>query len=726
MLRLIFIACLMIAPAVHAARPQPIDQSLTMRAPTAYPSFGYEVAIDGDWAIVAAGTAEPQAGQPQYHDALLYRRVNGQWRFDRLLVRRVQTTDNSNLVYFRSIAMGNGLAAIGTNPIQIFRRTGDSWAEIAHPFTAPPGHPDHVSDKLVWDGNTLLGESDECVYAQRSWGALIATLGTDGTWSPLQRLSGSDTYCELEPGSWDISGNTAVVSAEPRDPPGSIQSRIYRRSGTQWALSTTVNQIIGAVQGDEMFGGKSGPPGVPGVGVYRNDDTLTMIDQLQSVGMGSGYSTNYASGLRTTGDVVLNGYEVYRKDVAGKYQHVATLVNRGNNFLNDQPEISGRTVITRVSDSNTGRPAIMFHTLPETYSPSRLITTGFNGSAPFTPVMGSFAVVTTANGNRVYRQSSTAGEHRALLDYSHWREQSISADIRPGASFSYAGLAVRYLDDGNFYSVRMRSDNVIELQIMRNGTLTTSHQRTLPDTGSPNRHVALKIRNNRLEVFVEGREVIWYVDPDPIPHGRAALRGSGMVDYDNVVAAEVGQTFIYDLENYGWCNGQLIYTSLYTRTGSGNWSCDYAIDDGDVIDLMSQTSTEGDARAIIAMVPTDDQVVRTRIRMTAVNGQNRWVGLATRYVDESNYYYLTLRSNNTVSLRKVVDGVITVLGTAALPMTMNTWYDVRLDAVGNELRAVINGVQLVQATDSSLPTGSNGMVTYKAAADYADYLSWQP
>jgi len=118
--------------------------------------------------------------------------------------------------------------------------------------------------------------------------------------------------------------------------------------------------------------------------------------------------------------------------------------------------------------------------------------------------------------------------------------------------------------------------------------------------------------------------------------------------------------------------------------------------------------------------------VVTRARATGFSGQDRWFGIAARYVDESNYYYLAVRNSNTVSLRKLVNGAITVLGTAPLTVTPNTWYDLRLDAVGNELRAFVNGVQVLQAIDASHASGQGGILTYKTGAEYVDYLAWQP
>src|SRR6478735_958875 len=154
MLRPAFIACALIAGTAYAARPMVIHQSQIVTPPTGagYFYFGYEVAIDGDWAIITAATPSPRpADPPQIHDALLYHRVNGLWTLDRTLVRRVSSDPNQ---YFRSVAMNNGVAAIGSNPTRIFKRSGNTWTEIAHPFTAPPSDLDFVSGDLLWDGNT--------------------------------------------------------------------------------------------------------------------------------------------------------------------------------------------------------------------------------------------------------------------------------------------------------------------------------------------------------------------------------------------------------------------------------------------------------------------------------------------------------------------------------------------------------------------------------------------
>ena len=97
-----------------------------------------------------------------------------------------------------------------------------------------------------------------------------------------------------------------------------------------------------------------------------------------------------------------------------------------------------------------------------------------------------------------------------------------------------------------------------------------------------------------------------------------------------------------------------------------------------------------------------------------------------RYVDDSNYYYLTLRSSNTVSLRKVANGATTVLGNFSLPIPLGTWQRLRIEAIGTQIRGFVNGVLVAEATDATHARGAGGLVTNRAAADFDDYRAIQP
>jgi hypothetical protein len=61
-------------------------------------------------------------------------------------------------------------------------------------------------------------------------------------------------------------------------------------------------------------------------------------------------------------------------------------------------------------------------------------------------------------------------------------------------------------------------------------------------------------------------------------------------------------------------------------------------------------------------------IVQARVSATqfAAGTGSRWFGVLARYTDARNYYYVTLRSDNTIALRKLVNGAIHVLDSAPL------------------------------------------------------------
>ena len=109
------------------------------------------------------------------------------------------------------------------------------------------------------------------------------------------------------------------------------------------------------------------------------------------------------------------------------------------------------------------------------------------------------------------------------------------------------------------------------------------------------------------------------------------------------------------------------------------------------------------------------------VEFAAEGTADKWLGVMTRYTDENNYYYFVLRSSKVMSLRKLVDGAIVELGRAGFTLGTGGWHTFRLDAVGNHLRAYVNGQLLIQAVDSAHPRGISGIATYRTSARF-DYL----
>jgi hypothetical protein len=383
------------------------------------------------------------------------------------------------------------------------------------------------------------------------------------------------------------------------------QMRIFRRSGTTWMPTSAIDggDGEGDVRGNEFFFSSRAPGGTR---VYRNDDSLTVVDNIRTVST-SNTDGGSAFGFQHTNDLFMQNRDLFRKN-AGKYEHVATLVPQGGVYtMVDTAAISGRRLISQAwRDRNSSNQAVLFFELPETFTPSPVIATGFeSGPSPFAPQLGTFAVATTPTGNHVYRQTSLTGDYRALLGGSDWTSQSIEADINPTA-FSganrWAGLAVRYLDAANYYYVALRSSGIVELKRMRNGVFTTVAQKALPIVAGRSYHVALQAYTSLIEVFVDGKEFIWFEEAQPIPHGSVALLGyRTAVNYDNVVAAQVGYPICDAF--FAQCSGSLFNTPVWTTNGTGNWNCSRPTGEA----IMQQSSTAGDARALVG-TPTDDQM----------------------------------------------------------------------------------------------------------------------
>ena len=136
--------------------------------------------------------------------------------------------------------------------------------------------------------------------------------------------------------------------------------------------------------------------------------------------------------------------------------------------------------------------------------------------------------------------------------------------------------------------------------------------------------------------------------------------------------------------------------------------------------VYRQTGTSSDARSLAGTASWADYTVQATVRPTAFNGGNRFVALLARAQNATNYYYLALRSNNTIELKRLVGGSATTLASASLPVEAGTSYTVRLDVTGSALRGYVNGALVASATDTRFSTGRVGVATFNASAEFDD------
>ena len=134
--------------------------------------------------------------------------------------------------------------------------------------------------------------------------------------------------------------------------------------------------------------------------------------------------------------------------------------------------------------------------------------------------------------------------------------------------------------------------------------------------------------------------------------------------------------------------------------------------------VYRQSSTAGDAGAVLDANDWTNESIQADVTPTAVNGADRWVGLATRRTDASNFYYVTLRSSGVVQLKRIQGGTITMLASAKVSWALHRTYRLRLESIGTLQRVYVNGVPMVEAWDGALSHGHAALLSYRAAADY--------
>ena len=150
----------------------------------------------------------------------------------------------------------------------------------------------------------------------------------------------------------------------------------------------------------------------------------------------------------------------------------------------------------------------------------------------------------------------------------------------------------------------------------------------------------------------------------------------------------------------------------------------FALAQSGTTQVWRQSSTAGDAGAVLDAADWTNQSIQAEVKPTAIStgGTDRWVGLMTRRTDAANYYYVTLRASGVIQLRRRASGVFTTLASATFPWTLNRNYRLRLESAGDLHRVYVDGVRLLEARDLQLTHGRAGVLSFRAAADFDNVI----
>jgi len=708
--------------AVAYARPPFIEPTRELRA-----NIGLAQAdVDGDW-ILARGfyrtnidPNDPDRTFDIWEKIVLFRRAaSGEWQI-------VQTLADEYLIFNsdehfpdpHDLVLENGVAAFSTNSgLHIFELVAGTWVSrsIVGASQRPPVN-------LDFDGVTLLASDGSCSTA-----ATAFTRQTDGRWVAQGELIGHGECEEYFQRELAVSGSRALVFEDgPWQPPDleNDRVRVFERSGGAWLPGTTLpapppstneysRELFGpslALRGDvALVGGngthiyRRGASGFTRTGKIPLLVHALDLPYARDLEIGPQFALQTYPGPSTANDVA-----VLQPNSAGGYDHVATL---GEAYGQYSLSISGRRVVT------SNGFALQVYDLPQTFTPTPATLHDFeNGTQGWTALAGQF-VVAQRGSTRVYRQSSLTGDAVAV-NSADLKATLITADVRPTAfdgDTRWVGLMARYIDENNMYYVTIRANNTVSLRKKVNGVITELDTYFPPVQLGTNYRVSFEVVGNRLSYFLNGELVFdAYDNENSLPHGRAGLRTyRATADFDNVIITPVPH-----LELGG--GARLSHISMFDIV-DGSWTTSGVFD-------LDQSSASGNAR-ILHGHPTDDQVVKVTARINGIGTDtsgSHWTGALLRYTDPSNYYYVTLRTSNELSLRKVVNGVVTELDREPFPLQIGTPYRLRVEAIGTKLLVYVNDQVRLQASDSSHTQGRSGLVTYRAAASFSGYSAWQP
>jgi hypothetical protein len=709
----------LLSPAWSDVRVLRPAQTLAQPPGQSFTYFGMGVAIDGAHLIVLTANYEGEVSTEQF--ALLYRRgSNGVWSY-----RRTLQSHLGPLATAMSVRMKNSLAVVQFDDREtIYEYTGGDY--VPGQSATPIQHPGGVAIS----GNSVLIGGDGCDYD-----AVVYQKGANGLWGITGRLDDNQSVHECSPEGVPVELNYdyALIGADVRT---GIQA--WRRNGTalDWLPAGTLSVPTATRSG-------GGPPGLQGATAVtgtlevfrRNGTTWTQQESVKPADYGNGAGQGFAVRFRDavllakdtpsslsdegTYEVPLHPY-AYLETSPGHFEHVAVLETSVNTQHFD---ISGRTVVAETFEWPPPGNVVVFNLPAQLKAPAPIVSDFEDRNlSGYTFSGGQFALATRGTDD-VLAQSYANGLAVALVNNSDWPDsQRVEADIAPTFSVAggWVGLVAKYVDANNYYFVAIRNDNTFGIYRRLNGVDTLL--RTGTSTGAVPSHVTLIVNDGTLTVRINDQYTSVATDRS-LSTGRAGLATfQARADFDDVHVAATTEPFVLLAKDYRGTGPD--DTRPMTEVG-GNWQVQQDAS-GDPV-ALSQTDASGSAVAFTG-VPVENQEIAaiTRLDSYGSSQSGAWFGLLARYVDAQNHYYVTVRGTNKIEIRKLVNGVITVLASVNYTAPPGVYREYRLRVINDQLQLYVDGALVASAHDRDIARGQYGIATYRAKATWESITVNQP
>ncbi len=173
---------------------------------------------------------------------------------------------------------------------------------------------------------------------------------------------------------------------------------------------------------------------------------------------------------------------------------------------------------------------------------------------------------------------------------------------------------------------------------------------------------------------------------DPSPKASGPVRAQLAAAADSVLFQDDFSSGIA----YGW-TGQV-----------GTWAV--AQDSG--TSVYKNGNASGDNWAVYGPATWTNYAIEARVKPLSFQSTGGIVRVFCRWQNATNWYYVNLRNTGVVQLRRYLNNAIVDLAPSkALAISPNTWVTLRLECVGSSLKAYVNGVLQLSATDTLFKAG---------------------
>jgi hypothetical protein len=202
---------------------------LTAQDGAAYDHFGHSVAIDGEYAIVGAYGDDVVVGESGQGSAYIFKKPGSGWTDMTETAKLTAGTGGDH--YGFSVAIDGEYAIVGATSADpcIFKRSGILWTEQQKLTASDGASGDNFGHSVAIDGEyAIVGAYGDAVDGKSDQGSAYLFKRDGTSWSEQKKLIASDSVAsDIFGRSVAIDGNHALVGAPHDDDNGDDSGSAY-------------------------------------------------------------------------------------------------------------------------------------------------------------------------------------------------------------------------------------------------------------------------------------------------------------------------------------------------------------------------------------------------------------------------------------------------------------------------------------------------------------------